>query len=506
MAYLAPPKSLDINMHYFIPDIGDPELPPSLSTVLTSLGPNEYLIRGTVSTPLYHSAPVYNPGTGIPEQYYDAYNAVPGDWLANDATGYTWKIVELYTVTDTSGNNTGSTNFYAKMLDVDGFNAGIDPTGIFNGAPAYSDTRTILFTVDEDGFPIFTPADTFNLSTNFSGNVIGRFRALNTYNQYVSIYQIDASGTFTVGDPVYINTSGEFAKSQGIGDINTVTKTIGIVTSVGVPSANYFTFNPLGEYRPNLGLTGPAGTIYYVDPTGVDQYTTVKPDLYPVPMYQAIDGSGNFVLLKGSSFGGPGGSKGDTGAQGPTGPSSLRTVGYNLHSVTNTIPPSSQFSVDDTDLFDVRTIKINDVDYAGATMDAFFATITPGTIIHLTNNTTELEHIYSVASVESLTTYWVFNLNFLAGISSTPALSTQFSIKFDINGGGGGTSGTGPTGPTGSTGSTGPTGPTGRTGPTGSTGSTGPTGAVLYTAIIFDGGDSTSTYPLGPAFDCGTSI
>jgi hypothetical protein len=52
----------------------------------------------------------------------------------------------------------------------------------------------------------------------------------------------------------------------------------------------------------------------------------------------------------------------------------------------------------------------------------------------------------------------------------------------------------------------GPTGETGNTGPTGPTGMTGPTGEPIYTAIIFDGGFSTSTYVDGPAFDCGTSV
>ena len=41
----------------------------------------------------------------------------------------------------------------------------------------------------------------------------------------------------------------------------------------------------------------------------------------------------------------------------------------------------------------------------------------------------------------------------------------------------------------------------GLTGPQGPTGPTGP-----ITSYIFDGGDSTSIYILGPAFDCGTSI
>ena len=33
---------------------------------------------------------------------------------------------------------------------------------------------------------------------------------------------------------------------------------------------------------------------------------------------------------------------------------------------------------------------------------------------------------------------------------------------------------------------------------------TGPTGPAF--ATVFDGGSASSTYPLGPAFDCGTSV
>jgi len=68
---------------------------------------------------------------------------------------------------------------------------------------------------------------------------------------------------------------------------------------------------------------------------------------------------------------------------------------------------------------------------------------------------------------------------------------------------------TGATGYNGTTGTTGPTGPTGyngTTGTTGPTGPTGPTGEVVYSATVFDGGSASSTYPLGPAFDCGTSV
>ena len=325
MAYLPPPKSLDIMMHYFIQGLSPPdaELPPSLSSILSSLGPNQYLVRGNLNAIEFLSAPVYNPGTGVPESYYDAYNVVPGDWLANDATGYTWLVQQIYSVTDApdSGNNTGQGVFYARMTDIDAYNAGIDSTGNFNGAPTFVESRTLLFTLDENGFPIFTPSDTFQLSANFAANVIGRFRALNPYKQYVSIQQTQATKTFSVGDPIYITPGGLFAPSYGIGDTATVFNTIGIVTSVGVPTADYFTFEPFGEYRPNTGLTGQAGTLYYINPFGPPAYTTTAPAENAYPIYELLDTSGSAILLKSPPP--PVASTGSTGTQGPTGPQGL---------------------------------------------------------------------------------------------------------------------------------------------------------------------------------------
>jgi hypothetical protein len=238
MAFLPPPKSLNINpMHNFQP--GDADLPPSLSNVFDNLMGNEYLIRGQKNGTYSFSTPIYNPGTGQPETYYDAYNVAIGDWIASDAAGYIWKITQVYNVTDAPnpGNNTGSGIFYAVISDVDYYNAGLAPGGTFNGGPKFVDQTAILFTVDENGFPVFTPQDTYSLSANFVGSVIGRFQFINTYNQYVSIYQVDVSGTMAVGDPVYFDTVTNLYKpSYGIGDVMTVKNTLGIVTSVGVPT------------------------------------------------------------------------------------------------------------------------------------------------------------------------------------------------------------------------------------------------------------------------------
>jgi hypothetical protein len=325
LSYITPPKTLDLFMHYFLPD--DTDIPPSLATVFAELQPNQYLIWGFLNQILYMSAYVYNPGTGNQEQYYDAYNVQQDDWVADDATGYTWRVIKTYDVTDGPGiYNTSQQVFYAVIEDVDYYNAGMDPTGTGFGAPTFQTSRTILFQVDEEGFPIFTPADTFQIAANFSANVIGRFRALNVFNKYVSIYQPDVSGSFVVGDPLYIDASGIFARSAGLGDISGVEATIGICTSIGRPNKDWFTFNPFGEYRlaADTGLTGTTGTLFYINPAGTPPYTTVRPASFPYPVYQLLDNSGNAILLKGIGYGGAaggggGGSTGPTGADGPTG-------------------------------------------------------------------------------------------------------------------------------------------------------------------------------------------
>jgi hypothetical protein len=479
MSYLPPPKSLDINMHWF--QVGDADIPPSLLTLISSLSDNKYLIRGNINgTFQYISAPVYNPGTGQLEQYYDAYNVIPGDWLANDATGYTWKITKTYDVTDAidadgnplPGNNTGAGVFYAVMADVDRYNAGMDPAGTFIGSPTFVDSRAIMFTVDDDGFPIFTPSDTFNLAANFSGNVIGRFRALNTYNQYVSIYQVDASGTFAVGDPIYYNrTTSKFAKSYGLGDVSGVSFTLGVVTSVGVPTSDYFTFNPFGEYKPLTSLTGPAGTIYYINPsgtTGTNAYTTVRPPLNPFPMYQLLDASGNAVLLKGLGLGASSGGGG--GGIGPTGPAGGPTGSTGPTGPTGRTGPSGV------------TGPAGSVGPSGPTGSVGI----PGTA----TNTGATGPTGLTGPLGTGPTGWTGLTGPTGRTGSTGPL------------------GTGPTGVTGSTGAIGPTGYTGNTGTAGETGTTGPAGALKsFTMYLdFSSGTAISRIYIPPGMSTSPSI
>ena len=314
--YLAPPKVLALSVRWYASSTG---LPPSLSTAFAGLGPNDFIIRASLNSPTFTSAYIYNPGSSTYVQYYNSYNAAVGDWLANDSTGFAWQITTLYNVTDApnSDDNTSANYFWAKITDINGYNAGSDSTGDFQGSPSLN-FSCILFSLNEDGTPLISSATFFKLPPDFATNQLTRFEAMNTTKKYVSIYQVGASSTFSVGDPVYINTgSGLFARAQGLGGSQNVYTTLGVVTSVGAPTNDYFTFNPFGSLRTGLGLTGPVGTFYYIDPTGAAQFTTTSPTQNPYPVYQIIDSNYNAILLNRAA--GPTGATGAAGSSGGAG-------------------------------------------------------------------------------------------------------------------------------------------------------------------------------------------
>jgi hypothetical protein len=298
-------------MHNFTSE-SDPNFPPSLSSDFSGLAANQFLVSCHLETPYVDtSAEIYNPGTGNPEQRYDAYNVATGDWLANDTTGYAWIVNTIHSVADapTSAKNTGRYYFYATVEDLYAYNAGLDPSGSEQGGPQSSDTRVVQFTVDENGIPVFRPTDQFTLSANFTGNILGRFAAVNNYKRQVRIFQTGAASTFAVGDPIFINTStNQFQRSNTLGDVPEIYSTIGVVDTIGIPSADYFTFKPFGQYRSvtEVPLSGAVGTTFYIDPTNTTQYTTTKPTNNPFPMYQIIDSSGNSVQLTSGGGGGGG--------------------------------------------------------------------------------------------------------------------------------------------------------------------------------------------------------
>jgi hypothetical protein len=149
----------------------------------------------------------------------------------------------------------------------------------------------------------------------------------------VNIGQTGASTQFRVGDPVFLDPADRLFKvTYGLGDTGSLSETLGIVTSVGLPTVDSFTFNPFGEYTTASvialysGATGPIGTHVYINPSGAtgvtgSAYTVTAPTNYPYPLYQIIDEYGNAILLKNGNGISSGAGAGGTGATGQTGQS-----------------------------------------------------------------------------------------------------------------------------------------------------------------------------------------
>lgn len=245
------------------------------------------------------------------------------------------------------------------------------------------------------------------------------------------------------------------------------------------------------------GGTGPTGETGPTGPKGADGTAAVtgatgEPGPTGATGPTGLPGSATNTGATGEV--GPTGEAGPTGVTGPA----VNAVDYQLYSNSSLTPPGTTFSINSSNLASVTILKLADTDLKGINRDAFFSVLGYGTQIHLLNRSTLDEHVYTLETITDHGTYWTFTVSNVYGASSTPTIGTYFEIFFDSVGQ------TGATGPTGFS-STGETGPTGPAGYSGSDGPTGPTGEAIYVATVFDGGSAFSTYPLGPAFDCGTS-
>jgi len=333
MLHLAPPKAFNIDLHWF-QNKCDSKLPTSLKQKFDNLDKtNEFIVCGMLKAITRISTEVYNPKAGAPVRYYDAYNIQIGDWIANSGTTFVWRIAEIYII-DVGSYPSSILRFYAKMVDYARSNESIDKSTRSIGCPYNIDSNAIVFTTDDYGKPILSGLNTFIIDPNFATLLQSRFSAFNTKRQYVSIRQSTTKDNlvhadpstlkFNIGDPVYLDpVTCVYNKPQNTLSTN-LQYTIGIVTSVGIPSYEYFTFSPFGEYRSYneipylLEQKSTIGTIFYVDPTGEKQYITEKPD-EPYPVYQIIDKEGNAVVVCGK-MGGNSGPAGPAGPAGPTGP------------------------------------------------------------------------------------------------------------------------------------------------------------------------------------------
>jgi hypothetical protein len=190
------------------------------------------------------------------------------------------------------------------VVDVDNYSGadglgGLDP----NTQGINTSLDTIVFELGDDGLPVLMEIDQFltnQISNNFVTDLINRFRSRNYFTSYLRVYQ--ASNTFTEGNFLTITSTGSYVLSTS--STNSVYNTIGVVTSIGIPDTDWFTYRPFGQYlrgsRILPSLTGPSsgvGKIYYLDTVG--GLTTTTPTSNPYPVYLQVSTGGDAILLKG---------------------------------------------------------------------------------------------------------------------------------------------------------------------------------------------------------------
>ena len=243
---------------------------------------------------------------------YDGLNVKIGDWITNDVASQTYQITDI--------RNPTPGRLECTVTD----RGGLYSSTTYSGSPApTSNAYGYIFRVNEDNVPILAPAlgAASDLGPTWQGDLISLFAARNSKTQYVSINQVN---TFTVGESIYIDSSGVFQKSAGSLKIS---DTVGIVTSKGIPSDNWFSFRPSGKYfdtslvphdfvptpqrieqvsGSNVTLIG--GMKLYINSiSGGRQYTTVKRGSNAFATWILIDAN-RAIYIAGSGGGGGGGS------------------------------------------------------------------------------------------------------------------------------------------------------------------------------------------------------
>jgi len=180
--------------------------------------------------------------------------------------------------TTVTGASTSNNNTNYEVASTTGFTVGntVIIEGIEVEAPAagYNGTGTIQ-TIISNVITVNIKSD--GTPTSFTGATL-------------RIGSISRGRDFIVGESIYIDSSGIFQKSAG--SVN-ISDTVGIVTSKGIPSDDWFSFRPSGKYFdtsvvPNEFFPASAkvvgdvtltpGKKLYINPiSGGRQYTTVNP-------------------------------------------------------------------------------------------------------------------------------------------------------------------------------------------------------------------------------------
>ncbi len=474
-------------------------LPPKLLTFKINSGTTNVVTTYSNPSSIYDGYPLqfevditvdvqYHSSDATPTPYvYDAYSVTTNDWIGQPS-GKSYRIVSITSVTDAN-------NLTAVIEDEDLYNLLNDLTTLgFN----YPDEEQygVIFDLNQEGLPKITnvtiQSGQLPTSPYFAFDLDGRFRYRNFITDYWELDKDDQSYTgVTVGDMVYINSSGKFVKITTSNISAQLKYAFGMVTSVNTPNDGNILVRPFGRIVYDLPtLPGSIGDLLYFDPaSGTNNLTNTIPASNIFAVYIKIDNT-TALLLQNHPSGGTGGSgtggvAGTSGSSGENGTSGSSGLSFNWLGIWDgTVGGGSNISY-----------GINDVVYYNGTTYIFTNT-TPSGVGSGAPGTNPDWDVMAVSGANGTSGS--------AGESGTSG-SSGSSGESGTSGSSGETGTSGSSGENGTSGSSGESGSSGTSGESGTSGSSGETGTSGSSGESGTSGSSGESGTSGSSGETGTS-
>ena len=256
---------------------------------------------------------------------YNAYDVKVDDWFGL-STGKVYRIKSIVSVNS-------NTDISVILEDTELFNLLSDYTQIGNNLPEEEENGLIV-EIGDDGLPVYNPltvqSGLLPFPTYWITDLISRFR----YRNYlIDYYQVNPDNTsytgFSLGDYVYLDSSGNYQKITTINEPTYFTKAFGVVTYIDNDPGR-ISVRPLGRIVSDLPtLPGNIGDLLYFDPGATNSLVSATPSNgYVLPSYIKIDNTTGLLLNNHPSAVGHGGGGGYQGYQGSQGYQGLGLQGY----------------------------------------------------------------------------------------------------------------------------------------------------------------------------------
>lgn len=339
-----------------------------------------FAVRLTIPLIQYYSTSIGQYGS------YDYTYVKAGDWICSKSDSKAYMIFSI-----DSYNVGGNVNIHCTLVDLDGYLT----SRYFSVAPIIG-LPCFIFKLNEDGLPMLPSYAGTELQNKVSpywqSDLMNSFMFRNLKTQFVEINQ--PGHPLSLGDSIFIKGTGAFYKSYGTQDIP---KTIGIVTRVGVPNADWFTFRPFGRYFNDATVpTGfSAGNVLYINPDSGAKFTTTVPTSNAFPIWNMITSTSGILVGGNAGSAGPTGpagyigQDGNTGPTGNTGPAGIdgiigidgSTGPAGINGATGALGPSFTSLLaasGNPTIIDSETFKLIELSDAVTTVDGFLASTLGG--------------------------------------------------------------------------------------------------------------------------------